>query len=443
MIRNHKNKISRRSVITGAGVTAGFMILPSAMLADGKSGSNSKLNVACIGVGGMGGRDTGYMLRHEKVVAFCDIDDDRAKHHFGKNPEIPRFKDYRKMFDKLGDSIDAVTVSIPDHMHYHVAMAAIERGKHVYVQKPVVQTIDQGRKLLEAAGKHKVKTQMGNQGHSSEATRNVYEWVRSGIIGKVREVKCWTNRPVWPQGMKELPKGQPVPSHMDWKLWLGPTCDYEYNEAYAPFKWRGWYAFGCGALGDMACHIMDAACWALDLKQPEAIKGETKNSSKVAFPWKSTVTYEFPARGEMPPVELTWYDKGKPERPKELKKERKMGNNMGGSLIIGDEAIIMTDSHCGSATIIPEDKMKELRPKLPPKTLPRIKGGHYHNWIQACKGKIDQSCSNFEYAVPFNEVVLLGAIAQRCPGQRLEWDGKKFKDNEEADYLVHTAVPKL
>jgi len=437
---------SRREFLKRSAVWGSVLVVPASVL--GKGGAkppSERLNIACLGVGGMGQHDV-RAVSSENLVAFCDVDDARAAPSYKAFPKVPRFKDYRRLFDKFGDKIDAVTVSTPDHVHYQVARLAVELGKGVYVQKPLCQTVRQVRDLVELAGRKGVATQMGNQGHSHEATRLVWEWVRAGVIGPVREVKCWTNRPVWPQGMTSLPPRAPVPPTLDWKLWLAGVADYPYNPAYAPFRWRGWYAFGCGALGDMACHIMDPAFFALDLRAPVTVRAEVTGRSPVAFPKKSIVTYEFPARGDMPPVKLIWYDGGEmPERPPELEPGRRMGNSMGGSLLIGDKATIMTDSHCGRCRIIPEKKMVELRPSLPPKSLPRVRGGHHQDWIRACKGLQPKACSNFDYAGPLTEVVLLGVIAQRLPGRTLEWDARagRFKNDEEANRLLSDPAPHL
>ncbi len=435
---------SRREFLKRSAVYGGILIVPGRVLGkDGAKSPNAKLNVAAIGAGGKGRSDIDG-CSGENIVALCDVDHLRAADAFKKHPGAEKFQDYRKMLDKLGNRIDAVIVATPDHTHFQAAHAAVQLGKGVYVQKPLCHTLQQVRTLTLAARQQKVATQMGNQGHSSESTRLAREWIRAGVIGDVREVRAWTNRPIWPQGMAAYPAGEPVPASLDWKLWQGGVTDLPYNKAYAPFAWRGWYAFGCGALGDMACHIMDAAFFALDLGAPTSVQAETWGESKVAYPKSSIVTYQFPARGKLPPVVFKWHDGEKRcERPAELEPERKIGNDSGGSLIIGDKATIMVDSHSGFCRIIPEARMKDMQSSLPPKTLPRVQGGHYGDWLNACKGGTPAS-SNFDYAGPFTEVVLLGALAQRLPGVKLLWNAEKleFQGNPAATALVKDPVPK-
>ncbi|MFC1499235.1 Gfo/Idh/MocA family oxidoreductase [Verrucomicrobiota bacterium] len=445
--------VSRRRFLATAGIgSTAFTMYGFGGPTKGKNDlpPSEKLNVACVGVGGKGrGNTVTNKKRHHNVVALCDVDDKRAEGTFKMFPDTPKFKDYRKMLDKMGNEIDAVVVSTPDHMHYHVAMAAVQMGKHVYVEKPVTHSIKQMRELAKAAKEKGVATQMGNQGHSAEATRLVREWIQAGVIGPVKEVRCWTNRPIWPQGMQSLPSAQSVPATLDWDLWRGDTADYAYNSKYLPFKWRGWYAFGCGALGDMGCHVMDPAYFALDIRDPVSIYCETTENSKVAFPNKTKVTFEFPARGEMPPMKLVWYDGDEdlPECPVDIEKDREI-KNVGGSYIIGEKATILTASHCQSARVIPEIKMQELAPNLPPKTLPRVdRGSHHGDWLNACKGKGSlngKASSNFEYSGKLTELCLLGAISQRFPNQKLEWDKEKgFTNNKEANVFVDDPVPKV
>ncbi|MHC4634242.1 MAG: Gfo/Idh/MocA family protein [Planctomycetota bacterium] len=347
------------------------------------------------------------------------------------------------MLEKQKD-IDAVIVATPDHTHAVIAMAAMQLGKHVYVQKPLTHSIYEARLLREAAKRYRVVTQMGNQGHSSEDIRLICEWIWDGAIGDVREVYTWTNRPGgrWAQGI-ERPQGQPpVPSTLDWDLWLGPAPQRPYNPAYHPFKWRGFWDFGTGSLGDMACHIMDPAFWALKLGHPTSVEAASsvtvKNNTtlKETAPVASIVRYKYPARGSMPPVKLTWYDGGlMPETPEELEPGRKMGDRSGGVLFMGEKGIIMCGTYARSPRIVPEAKMKAY--KLPPRTLPRVKGSHEQDWIDACKsGK--EACSNFEVAGPMTEAVLVGNIAIRT-GKRLLWDGEnmRFTNDAEANEYVN------
>jgi predicted dehydrogenase len=312
----------------------------------------------------------------------------------------------------------------------------MQLGKHVCVEKPLVHTYAQAMKIMEAERRYRVATQMGNQGQCSDGPRVLREWVQAGVIGDVRRIDAWTNRPIWPQGMTKLPPGEPVPDHLDWRLWLAGVADYEYNRAYCPFKWRGWYAFGTGAIGDFFCHNVTAAYYALDLDMPTSVVAETSGKSEVAFPKWSIVKMEFPARGRMPPVTVTWYDgKKRPSPPEGFEAKRKMGGT--GAFTYGEKAAVWNNSHSTSVRIVPESKMKELRSSLPPRTIPRIRGGHFRNWIEACKGGT-KTGSPFSYAARLTGAALLVAVAQRLPGQRLEWDDarKRFRNNPVADRLL-------
>lgn len=399
---------------------------------------DQKLRIACIGVGGQGARDFHGVLR-EQIVALCDVDRDRAAGVFGRHPDTPRYTDYRKMLEELGDQIDAVTVSTPDHAHFPAAMMAIGMGKHVFIQKPLTHTVWEARQLRLAARKHKVVTQMGNQGHASEGTRLVREWVQAGLIGPVHEVHAWSNHSG--KGAKapdERPtETPPVPETLDWNLWLGVAPERPYHPDYVPFNWRAWWDFGSCALGDMGCHVMDAPFWALDLGHPTSVEAETAEVFAETGPAWSIVTWQFPARGEMPPLKFTWYDGGKqPPRPKELPAGDKLPGH--GFLLVGEKGTIFDPSaYCQSPRLLPEARMKELRSNPPPKTLPRIKGGHYGEWTEACKGGPTPG-SNFDHSGPLTEMVLLGNVAIRT-GKKLEWDGEKLECTNlpEANKLVN------
>src|SRR4051794_791177 len=315
------------SLLAGAVPAAGFGSTPS-LKALGYKSPNEKLNIASIGAGGKAQSDIAGCAPTENIVALCDVDDVRSAAVMKKYDKLPKYKDFRKMLDKESNNIDAVIVAIPDHMHATAAMHAMERGKHVYCQKPLVRTIWEAHQMQDAANKYKVATQMGNQGYSNEGTRQCAEMIWSGEIGNVTEVHAWTDRPWWPQGQTEVPAETPVPATLDWDMWLGmaekrPFTDggpgYEgtrYGHFYQPFNWRGFFDFGCGALGDMACHILGAPNLALKLGIPtsvEAIKKE--GTSSFQFPKSSVIKFEFPARGTMPPVTLYWHDgmKDQPE----------------------------------------------------------------------------------------------------------------------------------
>jgi predicted dehydrogenase len=436
-------KISRREVLASAAAVGAFTIVPRHVLGGvGQTPPSEKLNIACVGAGGMGENNI-ENCSGENIVALCDVDFKRARETFEKYPKVRRFKDFRVMLDKMEKEIAAVIVATPDHTHAVIAMAAMKMGKHVYVQKPLTRTVYESRMLTEAARKYKVATQMGNQGHSREDCRLTKEWIADGAIGPVREVHCWTNRPVWPQGLSRPKETPAVPDSLDWDLWLGPAPYRPYHPCYLPFNWRAWMDFGCGALGDMACHIMDSAFWALDLKYPTSVEAScseivVKKRKRLkydeTYPPSSIVHYTFPPRGDMPEVKLHWYDGGLlPERPKELEPGRKMPSN--GTIFVGDKGKMMCTTYGGSPRIIPESKMQAY--KRPAKTLKRIKGNHEQNWIDACKGG-EAACSNFDYSGPFNETVVMGNFAIRTPGERLEWDGENMRitNNEEANRFV-------
>jgi predicted dehydrogenase len=420
--------VSRRSFLKTASLASAALSMPAIMRSQGEGGQspNNKLNIACCGVGGRGW-DAVEGLKGENFVAFCDVDDARAAKTYEAFPDVPHFRDFRVMLEKLGNKIDAVSVSTPDHMHFPIAMAALSLGKHVFVEKPLTHTISEARKLAAVAREKKVATQMGNQGHANEGLRLIKEWHQAGILGEVREVHSWTDRPIWPQGISkpDHSKSMPVvPSTLDWDLWLGVAEAREYDPAYAPFSWRGYWDFGTGALGDMGCHIMDGAFWALELDAPTAVEAISAHQTSYSPPTASVVKYEFPARGNLPPIKWTWYDGGLlPTLPPELEAARQLQPN--GSLIVGSKATVFAETYYSSARIIPEVKMQEIAPKLPAKTLPRITGGHFAEWIRACKGGTPAG-SNFDYSSRLTETVLLSNVAVRAR-RRIEWDSAALK----------------
>lgn len=408
--------------------TAAVVAFPHVMRGQGGVSPNSKLNLACVGVGGRGSSAV-HGCQTENFVAFCDVDDARASKIYTEFPNVERFRDYRKMFDKLGNTIDAVTVSTPDHMHFPIAMAALSLGKHVFVEKPLTHTIAEARQLRALAREKKVATQMGNQGRASEGARLLREWVQAGVLGEVREVVSWTDRPIWPQGnaAPDHSKLMPViPPTLDWDLWLGVAQPREYDPAYLPFNWRGYWDFGTGALGDMGCHLMNGAYWALDLTQPTSVEAAAAKQTDISPPTASVVTYQFPARGALPAVKWTWYDGGLvPPAPPELEAERQLVQR-GKTILYGSKATAMADENYESVRIVPETKMQELLPKLPPKTIPRVpKGDHFAEWVNACKGG-PIAGSNFDYSAELTEAVLLANVAIRSR-RRIEWDAAAMK----------------
>ncbi len=443
MSNEAKRGLSRRKFIANSALAAfSFHYIPSRLL--GAEAPSNKLNIAGIGVGGMGGSNLTRCVS-ENIVALCDVDAELAAKTFKKYPRAKIYKDYREMFDKQKD-IDAVVVATPDHSHAVITMEAMRRGKHVYCQKPLTHTVYEARKITEAARKYKVQTQMGNQGHSSIYMPLLKEWLADGAIGDVKEIYAWTDRPVGGDMWSNFPVRSrptdtpPVPKSLDWDLWLGPTRHRPYHPEYHPITWRAWIDFGSGPLGDMGCHIIDPAFWALDLGAPETIEATSthwqEEVSSETFPRASIVRFRFPARGKMPPVKLTWSD-GRllPPRPEALEPGRKLP--VSGALIMGEKGCIMHGvTGAESLRIIPETQM--IAYKQPEKTLPRVNNTHEGDWIRACKdGK--PAGSNFDYGGPLTEVALLGMIAIRMKNQKLRWDSKnmRFTNNDAANKLLH------
>jgi len=419
--------LTRRQALASASAAFTFTVVPRHVLGDKEATAPSnKLNIACIGTGGMGGTHVREAAT-QNLVALCDVDETRIPGK--KHPQARTFQDYRKMFDAMAKSIDAVYVATPDHHHAFATMAAIQLGKHVYCQKPMTHSVYEARRVAEAARAAKVATQMGNQGMSGEDTRVLCELIGAGAIGHVREVHIWTDRPVkwWPQGVPRPADTPPVPANLDWDTWIGPAPMRPYNPAYHPFKWRGWWDFGTGALGDIALHAIPPVAWALKLGRPVAIEAEHSGHNGDSFPAWSIIRFEYPQRGDLPPVKLVWYDGGKkPPRPEELDPSRgELPGN--GRILVGDKGKIY------GTRLIPEAKMKELKP--PPKTLPRVPS-HYEDWFTACKGG-RPACSNFDFIGPIAEGVMAGNIALKL-GKRIEWDGEAMKARNcpEADALV-------
>ncbi len=432
-----RNKgLTRRSFLKGsAAAVAGGMAAPYLAGAQARRVSPmERLNIAAIGSGGRG-RANLNGCRHENIVALCDIDSERAADAFETWPDAARYEDFRQMLDEMANDIDAVLVSTPDHTHAVAALACIEAGKHVYVEKPLTHNIWEARKLTEAAREHGVVTQMGNQGHAGEGVRQLCEMIWSGAIGQVREAHIWTNRPVWPQGIDRPEEVEEVPDHLNWDLFLGPAPERPYNSIYHPFNWRGWWDFGTGALGDMACHIMDPAFWALNLKYPESVEVvRQEGATDETGPNSSVIKYEFAARGSLDPVTVYWYDGGEmPEPPVELGEDEHMGDGNNGTFFVGDDGILTCGEYGGNPRFMPEALMDDY--EMPPQVLPRS-AGVYTEWIQACKGG-PLPLSNFDYSGPFTEMVLLGNLALRTDSL-IEWDGPNLQvtNNDAANDMV-------
>ena len=417
-------KISRRDLMGTAAAVAAFTIVPKRVLA---ASANNKLNIAGVGIGGRGAGDLDE-CGGENVVALCDVDEAYAGPVFKKYPNAKKWTDFRKMLDEQKD-IDAAVIAVPDHLHAVVAMAAIKRGKHVYCEKPLAHCIWECRQLTLAAREAKVATQLGNQGQASEGNRLVSEIIWDGAIGAVREVHSWCNRPISQRGIERPRDTPPLPKTLDWDLWLGPAKYRPYHPIYLPFRWRSWWDFGTGVLGDIGCHQMDAVFRALKLGYPTTVEACSSNMDEgpavreETAPKSSIVRFEFPERQGMPPLTLTWYDGGlMPQRPPELEEGRKFGE-ADDNLFIGDKGKML------NYRLIPESRQKEYG--KPPQKLPRSPG-HHKEWINACKGG-EPARSNFDWAGPLTEVVLLGNIALKMEkqlyekGLKLHYDGPNMK----------------
>ena len=420
-------------------VTSAVSLVPRHVLGGPRQKAPSeKLNIAGIGVGGMGGSNL-KACADENIVALCDVDANYAAKTFAAYPKAKVYGDFHDMLEQQKD-IEAVIVATPDHTHAVIALAAIRAGKHVYVQKPLTYSVQEARVLTEAAREHKIASQMGNQGHSGDGTRLVREWIGAGAIGAVQEVHVWTNRPVWPQGVEvERPKETPpVPSGLDWDRWLGPAPYRPYHPAYLPGTWRAWCDFGTGALGDLGCHLLDAPFWALNLKYPLSVEGSistyweglwkaTKPRNE-NFPRSTVVRFKFPARADWPAVKLTWWDGGiMPPRPDSLDADEPLGDSDGGVIFLGKNGVLICGCYGRNPRVFPDDRMREAQ--RAPRTIERIPGdlgGHENDWVRACKGGKPAS-SNFDYSGPLSEMVLMGNLAVRFPGKQLLWDGEKMQ----------------
>ncbi len=438
-----RQQFNRRDFIRAATAVGAFSIVPSSVLVkNGHAAPSSKLNIACIGVGGRGGAQVGG-CRNENIVAMVDVDERRAGKAFDNHPKAEKFTDFRKMFDKMTDKIDAVCVSTPDHTHAVASMAAIIRGKHLYCEKPLAHSIYEIRELMKAARKYKVVTQLGNQGHSFNDIRRFCEWVWDGAIGEVREVHaaCSANHCKIGQ-LSRRDDDHEIPKELDWDLWLGPAKWRKYNPMYLPGSWRGWMPFGSGTIGDWVCHVVDPVFWALDLGAPKTVVANAKGYDPVkhadTFPNGSIIEFEFPAKGKRGPVKLTWFDGvEKIPHPRDLEEGRTPPRT--GAVVLGTEGTITHGSHgAGGCRIVPEEKMRAY--KTPEKTIPRVPG-HHQDWLNAIKTG-GQAGSNFDYGGPLTELARLGIIATHMLGTKLEWDSKKmrFTNCDEANKYVKPPV---
>jgi len=444
-----KPKHPRRSFLkTAAASAAGITIVPSHVLGGrlGHVAPSDKLNIAGIGIGGKG-RVNLRAMTTENIVALCDVDWKYSKDCFDEYPKAKKYWDWRKMFEEMGDSIDAVMIATSDHTHAAIAATAIKAGKHVYCQKPLTHSVYESRLLTRLAKEYKVATQMGNQGNSAPEARTVEEWIWSGEIGEVKEVHAWTNRPIWPQGLERPTEIQTAPDTMNWDLFIGPAPMRPYHEIYTPWNWRGWWDFGTGALGDMACHILNPVFNSLKLEYPLRVQGSSTLVNTESAPQAEVVEYTFPERNllprdvkvKMPKAKVFWYDGGMmPSRPLELADgEPIMEDGMGGCIFVGSKDKLI----CNLGGINP--RLLSGRRPIVPETLRRVEnyptggiqdGPHEQDWIRACKETPEnrvQPMSNFDVAGPFNEMVVMGVLAVRLQSleRELQWDGPKMRFN--------------
>ncbi len=434
-----KTKNERRDFIKKSGAAmAAFTILPSNVVSGfGYTAPSDKLNIAGIGVGGMGRRNLRNM-NTQNIVALADVDWTYAKRCFNDYPNAKLYKDYRKMLAEMDKDIDAIMISTPDHTHYVTAADSMRAGKHVYVQKPLTHSVYESRKLREIAKETGVATQMGNQGNSSDDMRKVCEWIWNGEIGEVSRVDAWTNRPIWPQGLERPAETPSLPPTLDWDLFIGPAEWRPYHPSYTPWNWRAWWDFGTGALGDMACHIMDPVYKSLELGFPYAFEASSSQVNTESAPISEKVTYFFgerPKKGKinMPAVEFNWYDGGlQPERPEGVKPGTYLGDSGGGAIFYGTKGILICGTYARNPYIIgrednPPPVTNELR-----RIADAMNGGHEMDWVRACKESKEnrvECSSNFDYAGPLNETVVAGNLAVRLQGlrRRLEWDAENMK----------------
>ncbi len=446
-MKEDSKNITRRSFIerTGA-VAAGLTILPGSVISGfGHRAPSDKLNIAVVGIGGMGNSNLKAAKGTENIVALCDVDWGYSKKVFADNPDSKPYWDWRKMYDEMGKSIDAVIVATADHSHAIVAANAMAMGKHVYVQKPLTHSVYESRLLTRLAAKYKVATQMGNQGSSDEGVNLVIEWLNNGEIGDVKKVEAFTDRPIWPQGLN-VPKGEWVPETLDWGLFIGPAKMRPYNSLYTPWNWRGWWDFGTGALGDMACHILHPVFKGLKLHYPIRAQGSSTLLLTDCAPNAQMVKLVYPARVtpknakmKLPEVEVIWYDGGlQPPKPLGWPAGKNMNDSGGGVLFHGTKDTLI----CGCYGVNPWllSGRKPVVPQTERRIDKAVMGGHEMDWVRACKESPEsrvETKSNFSEAGPFNEMVVMGVLAVRLQGlnRELEWDGEKmeFKNIGEDD----------
>jgi predicted dehydrogenase len=417
--RTSRRRFLQATAAAGAGYWVAGGIAPRPARA-----ANEAIQFGCVGIGGKGASDSQDAAKYGKVVAICDIDDDTLNKSGSEvHREATKFNDFREMFDKLGDKVDAVTVSTPDHTHAVVASKALSMGKHVYCQKPMTHSIYEARYLGELARKNKCITQMGNQGTAEDGLREAAALIRGGAIGKPREVHVWTNRPVWPQGMPALAE-EKVPNTVKWDLFIGPAPFHPYNQGYHPFKWRGFWDFGTGALGDMACHTLNMAFMGCQLLNPTSVQASTSGHNKVTYPGKSKIQFDFPANDWRGAITLYWYDGGLVPS-KDLFKGATMEMADSGSLVIGESGMIFSPNDYGA-------KFEQIGGESMDIEFDSVKD-HFGEFADGIT-KGTQPTSNFpDYAGPLTEVILLGNLAvwaadqDGVQGPKVDWDAKELK----------------
>jgi predicted dehydrogenase len=445
--RSNRRQFIRATTLAGVGFWVAGGLTRGASKAP-----NEQLNIACIGVGGKGDSDSDQAGRHGNIVAICDIDDRTLDRKAAKFPKAKKYHDFRKMLEDMSKEIDAVVVSTPDHTHAPASAMAIKMGKHVYCQKPLTHTVYEARRLRELAREYKVCTQMGNQGTASNGLRRGVEIIRSGAIGSVHEVHVWTNRPIWPQSAEAIlrvPAAREAalaalrgrspnnlsypaaPKYVHWDLFLGPAPERPYDPIYHPFSWRGWWDFGTGALGDMACHTANLPFMALKLGSPTSIQAEAGDINPETYPSWARITFQFPARGDLPPVKFVWYEGQQGGRrvlpPTRLIKGQQFSDS--GSLMVGEKGVLFSPNDYGeSYKLLPEEEFAGY--KAPEPTLPRQGGGdagQKAEWVKAIReNKPEVALSNFDYAAMLTETILLGNVAMRVK-KKIEWDGPNLK----------------
>ena len=456
----NEEAISRRNFVSKtAAATAGLTILPSFVVSGlGHKAPSDKLNIAGIGVGGMGFGNLKKM-ETENIIGLCDVDWRYADRAFKHYPKAKKYKDFRKMYDELGKSIDAVVVATADHTHAIVAAQAMEMGKHAYVQKPLTHTVYESRLLTNLAEKYKVATSMGNQGSSGEGVNLTTEWIANGEIGEITKVEAFTDRPIWPQGLNKPKEEMDVPDYLDWDLFIGPAAPRAYNEVYHPWAWRGWWDFGTGALGDMACHILHPVFVGLDLGYPTKAQGSSTLLLTDCAPTAQMVNLTFPKRQKkkgmkinLPEVDVTWYDGGlQPKRPEGWPDGKNMNDGGGGVIFHGTKDKLICGCYGKDPWLLSGREVNA------PKFRRRIETSHEQDWIRACKENPEnrvETASPFKEAGPFNEMVVMGVLAVRLQSlnKELLWDGKNMKftnisPNEffkivvEDGYTIHDGHP--